>query len=373
MSKHLLRDFMPTDKGAVFSQLSASLEEIWKLDAEEQARTEIVNDLVQLGLKVRRDFPEDQELISAVSDALKTANNDLGTDIPSMEGLSDVFGKLSGLFGKKKPDASRIPDEDKSDWKERNKAITEFMKAMEKTYLSQNWLNKQKFVEGPITAKDFSATFQIDGKPVINPVDNIELHRARLGKVMKSWEGTLDKLHSQVRTIHERTVKETAGATENDIEAVYKVKKATAELNNLPDPTENFPTMEGTGMFNMVPVISKKHGEGWVTSEPKMKATATDTIDALDKEGVLKVAKLIKEIVTTDFWPEVKYLKWLDFKDGSAFVDWIYDASYGTYEDYFYRFYWQGANSAWTDGLWKMNRQYQVLSGLIKWIDRSIK
>jgi len=373
MSKNLLRDFLPTDKTATFNQLSASLEEICKQDAEETARLRITDELTQLSLSVRRDFPHDQALLEAISNALKIANVGLDSNIPSMEGLADVFGKLSGLFGKKKPDASRIPDEDKSDWKERNNAIDEFMKAMEKTYLSQSWLNKQKFVEGPVTAKDFSATFQIDGKPVINPVDNIELHRARLGKVMKSWEGTLDKLHSQVRTIHERTVKETAGAKENDIEAVSKVKKATTELNNLPDPTEKFPTMEGTGMFNMIPMVSKKHGEGWVTSEPKMKATTTDTIDALDKEGVYKVAKLIKEIITTDFWPEVKYHKWLDFKDGSAFVDWIYDASYSTYEDYFYRFYWQSANSAWTYGLWKMNRQYQVLSGLIKWIDRSIK
>lgn len=373
MSKHLLHDFLPTDKEAVFKQLCVSLEQVWKLDVEESARTEIVNELVQLGLKVRRDFPEDRDLAEAVSNTLKIASTGLDVNIPSMEGLGDVLGKLSGMFGKKKPDASNIPEEEKSDWKERRKAIADFLKAMEKTYLNQSWLGKQKFVQGPISAKDFSATFQIDGKPVTNPLDNIELHCARVGKVVKAWEGTLDKLHSQVRTIHERVVKETAGAKENDIAAVYKVKKAVAELNDLPDPTDHFPTMEGTGMFNMIPVISKKYGAGWVTTEQKMKATPTDTVEALDKEGVYKVANVIKEIVSTNYWPRVKYLKWLDFKDGSDFVDWIYDASYGTYEDYFYRFYWQGANSAWTDGLWNLNRQYQVLSGLIKWIDRSIK
>lgn len=369
----ILGQYMVSDAREAGRNLLASLESIEEMEIEEEKKADAVEEASTLALRIGRDFPENSEMHGSMFKVLEGLGATEGMNV-SNEGLLGAVAKLSGFWRKPKPDAKQIPAEDKSTWSQRDGAIREFVKEMEKTYLNSSWVGKQKFVEGTVPAKDFSGAFQLDGKPVTDPLASIEQHKKNMASFVDKWSGVLRGLNDQVQTIHKRTVAATKGAAEDDQSAVDLVKKATAEFDALPDPTAKLPTYPGTGFANKVPYVDEKFKTPCVRVKVKMETTPSDTLPALDKEGVIKVAQVIKKIVSDpEFFPYMDWISWLDFKDGSTFVDWIYDADNNAYEDYYWRFYWQGPHDIWMSDIYALNNYYNVITGLIKWIDRSIK
>ncbi|QTH80504.1 hypothetical protein PA10_00306 [Pseudomonas phage pPa_SNUABM_DT01] len=371
MKSALMQDLLPTDARLAGKTLLASLENIELIDELAEQKARVVEDATTLAMRIGNDYPENPLVHQGMMQMLIGLAGD-DVQVSQESGLLGALTKLSGFWSKPKPDPKYIPDEEKSDWSQRDKAIRQFLQEMEKTYLNQSWLGKQKFVEGTVPAKDFSGTFQIDGKPVTDPLANIEQHNKNLSAFIKTWEPQVKKLNDQVQAIHKRTVAATAGAAEDDEEAIAIVRKAVEEFNALPDPLDKFPTFNSTALGNQIPYVDDKHG--WIQVKAKMEVTPSDTLPALDKEGIHKVALLVKEIMTNaKFFPRMEWLPWLDFKGGDRFSNWIYEADYSTYEDYYDRFYWQGARDCWQDGLEYLNPKHKVVTGLIKWMDRSIK
>jgi hypothetical protein len=373
MKQGILSQYMMSDARQAGRGLLASLESIEEMELGEEKKADAIEEASSLALRIGRDFPEDSDMHQSMFKVLENMGATEGANV-SNESLLGLATKLSGFWRKPKPDSKQISDEEKTDWSKRQQAILQFIKDMEKTYLNTVWLGKQKYVQGTVPAKDFSGAFQLDGKPVTDPLANIEQHKKNTGAFIKAWHGVLANLNTQVQAIHQRTVKATAGAALDDEAAIDIVRKAVDELNTLPDPTAKFPSFSGTALSNMVPVINTRFSVPVVNVEAKMPMSPSDTLPALDKDGVLKVAKLVVEMMKNpDFWPHMEWIRWLDFKDGSKFSDWIYDADNSVYMDYYHRFYWQGANDAWSDDIFALNSHYRVIIGLIKWMDRSIK
>lgn len=370
----ILGQYMVSDARQAGRNLLASLEALEEAEFKDEKKAEAVEEASTLALRVGRDFPEDSDLHANMFKVLEGMGATEGLNV-SNEGILDLASKLSGFWRKPKPDVKHMPADDKGTWSERDKAIRQFIQDMEKTYLDSKWLDKQKFVEGTVPAKDFSGNFQIDGKPVTDPLANIEQHRKNVSAFIKSWHPVLKDLDAKVQTIHKKTCADVAFYAKKDPEAAVKVVwDAVEQLNALPDPTEKFPTFQSTAMGNMIPVVETKYSVPCVVTAKKMEVTPSDTLPALDKEGVLKVAGFIRDVMKDPkFFEQMPWLNWLDFKDGSGFSHWIYDEDNSAYDEYYGRFYWQGACDCWSDEIWALHNKFRILISLIKWIDRSVK
>lgn len=374
MKHGILGQYMMSDSREVGRNLLASMESIEEMEVGEEKKADAVEEASSLALRIGRDFPEDSDMHASMFKVLEGMGATEGLNA-SNESLADLATKLSGFWRKPKPDTKHMPSDEKGTWSERDKAIRQFIQDMEKTYLDSKWLDKQKFVEGTVPAKDISGNFQIDGKPVTDPLANIEQHRKNVSAFIKAWHPVLKDLDSKVQAIHKKAINDVAFYAKKDEQAALDVvRKATAELNDLPDPTEKFPSFSSTAMGNMIPVVTKKYAVACVVAEKKMEVTPSDTLPALDKEGVLKVATLIRDVMKDPkYFEQMPWLNWLDFKDGSGFSHWIYDVDNSLYDDYYERFYWQGACDVWSDDIWALHNKFRVLISLIKWIDRSVK
>lgn len=375
MKQGILGQYLVSDARQTGRHLIASLEALEELEAQDEKKAGIIEEASTLALRVGRDFPEDSDMHQNMFKVLEGLGATEGMNV-SNEGLVELAGKLSGFWRKPKPDTKHMPSDEKGTWSERDKAIRQFIADMEKTYLDAKWLDKQKFVEGTVPAKDFSGNFQIDGKPVTDPLANLEQHKKFIEYIVDHWQPELAALNKQVQALHAKasgTAKALVGKDQEE-EAIEEVKKVVAELNALPDPTAKFPRFTGTAMGNMIPVVNTKFKVGWVKAERKMDVKPDDTLPALDKEGVLKVANLVKTIMSNpNFFKHMPWLEWLDFKGGDWFSNWIYDADNSVYTDYYDRFYYQGACDLWSDEIWVLNNQFRVVISFIKWIDRSVK
>lgn len=367
MKKSILSDVFPTEARTVSKFLIASLEQLEAIDQLDETKSKVIEDATTLAQRIKHDYRDNPELQDDMARVL--AGLGAADVVVSNESLAGLIGKLSGFWRKRKPDSKHMPDEERSTWRERDEALKKFIMEMDKTYLNQNWMSKQKFVVGDISATDFSGNLELDGKPVKDPEKNIDEHLFRLEMFIEKWFKPVSELAKQVDAIHERTVK--AAMAVKGEEGVKIVKAATKELNALPDPLKTkFPKLEGTFLRNAVPKVNDK-GHVSVINDPTPKPV--ETLPALDKESAMKIAKLIKRLCQPGAIPDMPWLKFLDFKDGSAFSDWIYDEDYDAYEAYYWRFYWQGAHQQWTDFVWDLTDVYRICSSLIKWIDRSIK
>lgn len=374
MHRNLLNQYIESDSRQAARILLASLESIEATETQEDRTRQAVEEATTLADRLARQHPDNVELHQSMVAVLENMGATQGINV-SNESLLSIASKLSGFWRKRKPDSKNLPDEEKVSGRDMDRVIREFLTEMEKTYLNPSWVSKQKFVEGSIPAKDFSGKFQIDGKPVTDPLANIEQHRKSMSNFISSWNGVLKALDSQVQAIDKRVTSEAKRLASSDEEAALNVvRNAIGELNSLPDPLKKFPSFNGTAMGNLIPYVSNEHKMEYVEVKAKMPVTPSDTLPALDKDGILKVAGVIRDAMKNpDYFPSMPWLSWLDFKDGSWFSHWIYDADYSLYEDYYDLFYFQSACQLWSDGIWDLNNKFGVLVGLIKWMDRSIK
>lgn len=369
MKHSLLKELMPSDKTKVVRDLEASLEAIWKMDAEERARTEISNDLVQLGLKVRRDFPEDHPLAKAINDALQVASIGLDSNIPSMEGLKDIFFKIPFLGKRRKPSAEDIDPSEGAEYSKRYKAIKQFVAELDKTYLNKSWVSKQKFVTEPVNASDIGKNFEIDGKEPKDPLKNFETVQHRITKFIHDWEPHYLNLSNEVIRIHKALLKDTAGAAVGDVAKLALVKKAIAEMNALSSPLAKLPKFEGTSFANMT-----IKGEGdEVSAVQTSKPNGVDTLDPLDEHSIIAAATLVKQIMTYVFFSEPEFGHWLDFETDSSFSNWLQDSDESLYFKYYDRYDVRDAPVRYIYAIYDLTNDTTLAASLIRWIDRSIK
>src|SRR5690606_21308047 len=108
-----------------------------------------------------------------------------------------------------------------------------------------------------------------------------------------------------------------------------------------------------------------------VLKEPK----GIDVLPALDKEGVIRAAKIILSCYDYNNYivPNLFDFTWLDHSDGSKFNEWIYDADNSVYMEYYDYFYHQAPERMWTEPVQYMMDTHKLASALERWIDRSIK
>ena len=363
-----LEEAMPSDPRGAYRDLMSSLEDIQEADQQEARQANLTSQVLTLADTVRKEHGPDSPLNDTIVELLTQVGAGSGIDVVSTEGLGSIFTSLSGFFKTRKPNGE-LPSKD-SDYTKRQQAVAKFITEMDKTYLNSSWLAKQKFVEGTISAGDISANFVIDGKLGDKPLANIDTAKKRVQAFITKWEAVLNELSTKVTAIDRRVKAATKGASEDDKAAIQLVVDAVKEFNSLPDPMAKLPKLEGTSLGNKV---FDKDKYGQLTVVVSTAPESSPTLPALSKEEVLECATLVKMMLKNDWEPEMKYFPWLDHSDGSAFNDWIYEADYSTYEEYYDQFYHQSAGQAWTYATHYMFDMYQLAGALIKWIDRSVK
>lgn len=363
-----LAQALPDDARGTFRSLMSSMEDIQEAAQQETRQANLATQALTLTDTIMKEHGDDSPMHDTMVNLLTQISAGSGVEVVSTEGLGSVFTSLSGFFKTRKPNGE-LPSKD-SDYTKRQQAVAKFIAEMDKTYLSSSWLAKQRFVDGTVNAGDISANFVIDGKLGDKPLANIDTAKKRVQAFITKWESVLNELSTKVTTIDRRVKAATKGASLDDKAAIQLVADAVKEFNALPDPMTKLPKLEGTSLGNKV-FDKDKYGQlDVVVSTP---ATSSQTLPALSKEEVLECATLVKMMLKNDWEPELKYFPWLDHSDGSAFNDWIYDADYSVYDEYYDRFYHQSAGQAWTYATNYMFDMYQLAGAMIKWIDRSVK
>lgn len=361
-----LSDALPNDSRNTFKILLASMEDIQQAVQDETRQAALMDQTLALSNTIMKERGDNPELQGTMANLLTQVGAANGAQVVSTEGLVSVFTQLSGFWKTRKPGELPGADGDRS---KRQQAVAKFIQELDKTYLNSQWLAKQKFVTTPVNASDVSANFDMDGKPSDDVLKSLSTGKSRVVDFMGKWSAVLAELDSKVQAIHKRTVAATRGAAEDDKEAIKKVRAAIAEFNDLPDPMSKLPKMAGTSLGNIV-IETGKRGDLVTVAKPEPVGTAT--LPPFTKEQVLEAAGVVKMMLKGDWSPEMKYSSWLDYEDGSSFSEWIYEADYDAYENYYDRFYHQSAGNMWTYDLWDILDEYKLATALIKLIDRSV-
>lgn len=285
----------------------------------------------------------------------------------SAEGLSEILSKAGALFKTRKPDPN-LPGESE-DYRKRQQAVSKFIAEMNKTYLNNTWLGKQKFSDGEIKAGDISSYFVIDGKLGDKPLDNMDLAKDRVKSFISKWEGIINTVHGKVKAIDSAVKAKTKGAAINDATALKIVSDAVEEFNAIQDPMKQFPQMTGTSLGNKV---YSKVKENWLEVTVTKQPENYPTLPALNKEQVYHAATIVKALLNGDWAPTIKWFSWLDHSDGHEFNDWLSDSDESLYMKYYSRFDHHGAGERWTYSIEGMFDEYPLAIALLKWIDRSV-
>lgn len=372
MRQHTLNDALaqalPNEKRATLAEMLASLESIESADRADARQASVVGQAVSLSNTLMKLSPDDTVLHEHLGGVLTQLGKGTGVEVVSTEGLTGILSSLSGFFKTRKPNGE-LPSRT-GDYRKREAEAAKFFAELDKTYLNSTWLSKQTFITDPVKAGDISTHFVIDGALGNKPFDNIETAKKRVQDFISKWEPVLKDLNGKVKSIDQRVKAETKGAALDDEAAIQKVAAAVKEFATLPDPMNKLPKMQGTGLGNLVLMKGK---DGDLVATATTAPTSAATLPPLSKEEVMVAAKYIKQILKFEFDPEMERFGWLDHSDGSAFNDWIYDADYDVYSDYYDLFYHQTADQLWVEAVDQMFSTYPLASALLNWIDRSIK
>lgn len=382
MAKLNLKELMEDGKSAVRS-------------AMESVDAEVVQPMVEDGL-----FKETVELVerlaafhNANSGVLESAgellkqlviSQGISEASVSTEGFVDLLrnvknaltGKDShGVKGTDKKPGQYVGMHDKRQYgPEGQKAIDELVKALDKYYLNDNWLNAQALETEEINGSDISIHLVIDNKLGNDPLGNIDIAIKRVENWVDKWHPHVAKFEQSVVDIDNRVKKETAGADLDDQVAIDKVWAGIKEFKALKLPFDQMPKMEGTSLGNRVPHLNTtKHGSE-IDYEIKVKPTPVAKMAPLTKEQIKKAANYIKLIYGKGdgLIKDIQWLSWLDHSDGSNFNDWLDEADNGAFMDY-YMYDHHAGNQMFVEGSWDFIDDYTLAAALERWIDRSIK
>lgn len=297
----------------------------------------------------------------------------------SQEGFGDLLKRVKYALtgrdanGAKTTDTKpgvKTTDGHKSWSTEGKKAIGELLTALDRYYLNDNWLNAQKFVEGNVHAGDFSKVLEIDGKVGNDPLSNIDKAVSRVNAFSSKWSQVLRETDHKVQSLDAWVQRETKDALDDDEEALDAVRKVLDEFKKIPSPLKKLPMFEGTSLGNNIPYANGDE----LAVKPKTPPKGVPELPALSKEQIKRAAGIIKQIYDkgTSLTAEWQGGRWLDHSDGSDFNEWIYDADYGMYEDYYDLYYHQTAEQRWEWNVGELIDEDALASALERWIDRSI-
>ena len=363
--KNYLLNALPSDARQTFNTLMTSFEDIQEEVREDQRRQVLAHQLSTLETSVRRRYTESPEIRDTVATLVEQIAQQEGVEMVSTEGLG---GLISGLFGgQKRPKG--IPE--RQTWTAEHRAkIAKFLAELDKTYLNDGWLKKQKLVEGKVPAKDISIFFTVNNAGQDKPLYTMLVGYDSAEKFCRAWGQVLGGVDREVQAIKNRAYSGVKG--KSDEEAFKIVEKAIEDFKAIKSPIDKLPKLATTGTRNMTITSAK----GYIESVEDPVTQPVAEMPAASLEDIRKAAGIIRDILKDKKYNPVHDLykfSWLDFEDGSQFSDWIHEANESLYDDFYDRFYFQNEPYEWIVGLYELFDPYKQAVALIKWIDRSIK
>lgn len=293
----------------------------------------------------------------------------------SQEGIGDLFTKLKhyvqgrdehGVKGEDDKPGVKVNSGDKWWSKEYDEEIKNIRDAIKRFYLNPNWLDKQKFVSGPVDPKGIAEPLNFNGSLGNDPLGNVEKGVNYVITKEKQWIPIVMEYDKKLQAIDKRVKQETIGSGVVDEKGEALVEKAIKEMHSLPKPKYK---PDGTcGLGNIGLVIKDDSIAGKVLKPydvPK-------SLPALTKEQVIKASQLILKVLDFDnVHGRMKTPSWLDHSDGHKFNSWLNDNYESTYFEY-YDMDHHALDDLYIDGLYDLFDQPNTLTALEKWIDRSI-
>lgn len=374
MKNNILAGLFCEDKRSVFSSIIASMEAIEQEEADIQMRESVLAKLADAGEELAAKFPENE----LAHQGLATAIGQIADDGVSTESLA---GALAKLFSKKKPDASVLPGEDNQSMVENRKALNEFLRLMEKTYLNRSWMSKQTFVTTPISGGEPCRILELDGVPVTDVFANLEEGRKRVLSFRDQWVAILKPLSEKVNAIDEKANREAAAiignshnpSVEDRVKVFAIMSSAGAELDKLPDPVDKLPKLKGTAFGNTIIVGESDGTYSQIKATEAMPVKGAETIAPFTLEEALKAAQLVKDILDSKWISRMPTFKWLDHRNGDAIGRVNTDGGSIYWRRYYKRFYFEGVYADWFRDVYKLHPSNKLAKALIILLDRSIK
>lgn len=293
----------------------------------------------------------------------------------SFESFSDLIRGVKKLFSGPSQKESR-----NTIYHPRNPDLLDSKKTIEyidKFFGNSSWLKAQKF-ETEVSSEGIGQGLSIDGKfETSNPIGWVEHGVAEYEKDFEKYSGWLKSVDAEVQRIHKKAESEIMAAIQRDDAAAVKEigRKAIADFNAIKMPMKSMAPMNHIGGDQTyVKKDAESPYDGILVEHREIKATVPAKIPALSADDISKAAKLVKELLADRKDSNRLYQRWLDFKDGSDFVDAIYDYDYDLYMDYFDIYYHQRVDQEIAYAFPDPDYIYQDISiALLTWMDRSVK
>jgi len=389
LGMHIVDDSVD-GKGEV-RRLIASLESIVEDYADSHSHPTVFNDAVNLIDRLRQEHPEQKEAIYAAGELLKQLA--LAEDVPqelaekinvSQEGLGDFITKIKKVFGGSgKPTPSKYKGKKRKEFMEDVKtydrefqfALNEFEQAIKKYFLNDSWLYKQTMVEGKVSGEGICQPLSIGGKFDGDFEKAIRDGLGRYGK-LETYRRECVEYGLKISSIDDKLCKQTSGLKVDNEEDEKKVeelvRKEIEVIRAFKKPSVKGLPTEYMGGDVLKTINDKRFGEHYDVEPSKLKVESRE-LDALDRDGVKKAAKLMLEIikfledrVVNESW----YMQGSTDDDGQDLRD-FYDSVFAV-DEYYDVSHWQTLMQLY-DISELYNRLVNVLSALEKYIDRSIK
>jgi hypothetical protein len=293
----------------------------------------------------------------------------------SFESFSDLISGVKNLFSKpkdrKKEHAEAIP-----------KQYFPVNAAKVQAYLTEffgnkSWLAKQSFADS-VSSNGIAQPLSVNGK-FVDSMAGLKTAVAHYIQVEQTTYDTMSKMDSEVQAVHEKYSALIMTAIKaGDHDKVTKLtEEACAAFKAIKIPFAKMaPLVLLGGDVSTAQDTPKNHrGLPVAVSSKEVPVKVGPAIKALTPKEIEEAVGIVRELLGVGKKVDSrKYLRWLDFEDGSDFSDAIYDFSNNDYMKYYEMWYFQHVDGdiGWSlPGLSSLVTDTTV--ALLHWMDRSVK
>lgn len=284
---------------------------------------------------------------------------------PGCEGFGESLNKLiSSIFSDLKGKPSLKTDGTVLFSKEGKRAVDDLKKILTSNYGNRQWLERQTLIEGDVNAGDFSEALSI-GSHAPKSIDDVIKGQATLNKVVTGANTALRQYEKQIKT-WDRQALQAAGE-----DADFTLQRLVDDAKKTPSPAETF---RGYGMavFGGRQLVKGSYQKRPAFEVTESKATKVDALPALDQDGILKAAELIKALLDGKFVEPPVTIGVIVGDGGNAKRDALIDSNVIA-EDLYDLIGFDGLLDRFTYPLMQLVDTASLIRALEKWINRSIK
>lgn len=310
-------------------------------------------------------------------------------DSYSEEGFKEVVDKFKSLFitskkpkppkrkGKDKQSLETYSEQIKSFHSERKNILNEYKNAIIKTYLNDSELNKFKFTDGDIQARDITSIFILDEEYQEDFEKAISINLRNL-KEVENYKKSFNEIISTANVLDRELVKLTSKFENPDNIDSNKAEVNAKEIGKIIKPfLSKMPNYQNTLdpkieklPKTFLPNFIKNKKDDYFVKFINHSVSTPEKLPALTKESIKKIASL--SIMVIDYLLSLSEWQYGgSYEDDGEIVRKYFDYPESLmnewYELTYYQNFWVYSLDDLEDGM------IDVLQALEKYMDRSVK